>query len=35
MTDASFETYARSLLNDSPAAMWSAAEFVVLKLEAV
>jgi len=25
MTDVEFETYTRSLLNDSPAAMWSGA----------
>jgi len=35
MTDTEFETYSRSLLNDSPAAMWSAAEFVALKAVAI
>jgi len=35
MTDIDFETYARSLLNDSPAAMWSAEEFVALKAVAI
>ena len=35
MTDTEFETYTRSLLNDSPAAMWSGAEFVALKAVAI
>jgi hypothetical protein len=35
MTDASFEIYARSLMNDADTALLSAAEFVVLKLETV
>jgi len=35
MTDTEFEVYARSLLNDSPAAMWSGAEFVALKAVAI
>jgi hypothetical protein len=33
MTDAAFETYSRSLLNDSPAAMWSAAAQADLKAD--
>jgi hypothetical protein len=33
MTDTSFEVYARSLLNDSPAAMWSAAAQADLKAD--
>ena len=35
MTDNEFEVYSRSLLNDSPAAMWSGAEFVALKAVAI
>jgi hypothetical protein len=30
MTDAQFEIYARSLLNDSPAAMWSAGKIRIV-----
>ena len=35
MTDAQFETYSRSLLNDSPAAMWPGVEFAALKAAAI
>ena len=35
MTDNEFEVYSRSILNDSPAAMWSGAEFVALKAVAI
>ena len=35
MNDVDFETYSRSLLNDSPASMWSAAEFAALKAVAI
>jgi len=35
MTDVQFEVYARSLLNDSPASMWSPAEFAALKAVAI